>query len=149
MPLLHEPEVSLEDVRFRSLSISSLELDVAIRVKNRNPLGVTVKEVPFKVLCRDCATVRQIATGNTGRVTIPANDSTLITVPVRSDNAILLAALAALAAQGTVQVTIKGTAVVDAVLFHWSVPFEKTMPVTMEQIVKAAGGEKKAGQGEK
>jgi len=143
MPLLHEPEVSLEDVQLGSLSVSSLELKVAIRVKNRNPLGVTVQEVPFKVLCRDCATVRQIATGNTGRVTIPANDSTLITVSVRSDNAILLAALAALAAQGTVQVTIKGAAVIDAVLFHWSVPFEKTLPVTMDQVVKAVANQNK------
>ena len=143
MPLLHEPEVTLEEVQLGSLSVSSLELNVAIRVKNRNPLGVTVKEVPFKVLCRDCTTVRQIATGNTGRVTIPANDSTLLKVPVKSDNVILLAALAALAAQGTVQITIKGTAVIDAVLFHWSVPFEKTLPVTMDQIVKAAGGERK------
>ncbi len=143
MPLVHVPEVTLEDVQLGSLSISSLELDVAIRVKNKNPVGVTLKELPFKVLCRDCATVRQIATGNTGRVTIPANDSTLLKVPVRSDNAVLLAALAALAAQGSVQVTIKGTAVVDAVLFHWSVPFEKTLPVTMDQIVKAAAGEKK------
>ena len=134
MPLLHEPDVSLEDVRLRSLSISSLELDVAIRVKNRNPLGVTVQEVPFKVLCQDGSTSRQIAAGNTGRVTISANDSTLITVPVRSDNAILLAALAALATQGSVQVTIRGTAVIDAVLFGWSVPFEKTVPVTMEQV---------------
>jgi len=142
MPLLHEPEVTLEDVQLRTLSVSSLELDVAIRVENRNPVGVTVEELPFKVLCRDCATCRQIAEGNTGRITIPANDGTLLRIPVRSDNAILLAALAALAAQGSVQVTIRGNAVVDCVLFHWSVPFEKTMPVTMEQIVKAAQGEK-------
>ncbi len=140
MPLLHEPEVSLEDVRLRSLSISSLELDVAIRVKNKNPLGVTVQEVPFKVLCRDSQTTRQIASGNTGRVTIAANDSTLITVPVRSDNVILLAALAALAAQESVQVTIQGTAVIDTVLFHWSVPFEKTLSLTMEQVAGSLAG---------
>ena len=143
MPLLHEPEVTLEDVKLGSLSVSSLELDVAIRVKNKNPVGVTLKELPFKVLCRDCETTRQIASGNTGRVTIPANDSTLLKVPVRSDNAILLSALAALAAQGTVHVTIKGTAVVDAVLFHWSIPFSKDMPVTMDQIVGAVASQNK------
>jgi LEA14-like dessication related protein len=141
MPLLHEPEVSPEDVRLRSLSLSSLELDVAIRVKNRNPVGVTVQEVPFCVLCRDCVAVRQIATGNTGRLTIPANDSTLITVTVRSDNAILLAALAALATQGSVQVTIQGTAVIDAVLFTWSVPFEKTVTVTVKEVAGSLAGE--------
>jgi LEA14-like dessication related protein len=142
MPLLHEPEVSLENVKLRTLSVTHLDLDVAIRVQNRNPFGVTVKELPFKVLCRDCETTRLIATGNTGRITIPANDSTLLVVPVKSDNAVLLAALAALAAQGNVQVTIKGTAVIDCILFHWSIPFSKDLPVTMDQIVKAAGGEK-------
>ena len=143
MPLLHEPEVTLEDVQLGSLSVSSLELKVAIRVQNKNPFGVTVKEVPFKVLCRDCETTRQIASGNTGRVTIPANNSILLKVPVKSDNAILLSALAALASQGAVQVTIKGTAVIDCVLFHWSIPFAKDLPVTMDQIVKAAQGEGK------
>ncbi|MCK9631546.1 MAG: LEA type 2 family protein [Methanoregula sp.] len=142
MPVLHEPEVSLEDVQLRSLSVSSLELDVAIRVQNKNPFGVTVKELPFKVLCRDCDTTRQIATGNTGRISIPAEDSTLLQVPVKSDNAILLAALAALASQGSVMVTIKGTAVVDCILFHWSIPFTKDLPVTMEQITDAVAERK-------
>jgi LEA14-like dessication related protein len=142
MPVLHEPEVSLEDVQLRSLSVSSLELDVAIRVQNKNPFGVTVKELPFKVLGRDCDTTRQIATGNTGRISIPAEDSTLLQVPVKSDNAILLAALAALASQGSVMVTIKGTAVVDCILFHWSIPFTKDLPVTMEQITDAVAERK-------
>jgi LEA14-like dessication related protein len=142
MPLLHEPEVSLEDVQLRSLSVSQLDLSVAIRVRNKNPFGVTVKELPFRVICKDCETVRQIASGNTGRVTIPANDSTLLQVPVKSDNAILLAALAALASQGTVQVTIKGTAVIDCVLFHWSIPFSKDLPVTMDHLVEAVAKQK-------
>jgi len=143
MPILHEPEVSLEDVQLRSLSVSSIELDVAIRVQNKNPFGVTLKELPFRVLCRDCETTRQIATGNTGRVTIPANDSTLLQVPVKSDNAILLAAIAALASQGSVRVTIKGTAVIDCILFHWSIPFTKDLPVTMDHLVDAVAERKK------
>jgi len=143
MPLLHEPEVSLEDVKLGSLTVSSLELDVAIRVQNKNPFGVTLKELPFKVLCRDCETTRLIATGNTGRITIPAHDSTLLNVPVKSDNAILLAALAALASQGNVRITIKGTAVIDCVLFKWSIPFSKDMPLTMDHIVDAVAKQKK------
>ena len=127
-------------MRLRSLSISSLELDVAIRVKNRNPLGVIVQEVPFKVLCQDGSTSRQIAAGNTGRVTISANDGTLITVPVRSENAALIGALAAFVMEGAVLVTIRGTAVIDAILFGWEVPFEKTLPVTMEQVADSLAG---------
>lgn len=138
MPLLHEPEVTLEDVKLQSLSLSSLELDVAIRVQNNNPLGVTLRELPFKVLCRDCETTREVGAGNTGRAMIAAKGSTLLHVPVKSDNTILLGALAALMTQGSVQVTIKGKAVIDCLLFGWSVPFAKTLPVTMEQVTDTA-----------
>ncbi|MFA6332188.1 MAG: LEA type 2 family protein [Methanoregula sp.] len=142
MPVLHEPEVSLEGVSLRNLSISSLELDVAIRVQNPNPLGVTLKDLPFKVLCQDPDRTRQIAFGNTGRVKIPARDSTLLHVPVRSDNAILIGALAAFVSRGSVKVTIKGTAVIDCIFFSWSVPFSKTLPVTMEQVMGSLTGQK-------
>ena len=142
MPLLHEPEVSLEDVRLRSLSISSLELDVAIRVQNPNPLGVTLRDLPFRVLCRDAERSRQIASGKTGQVKIPARDSTLVHVPVSSDNAILIGALAAFVTRGSVKVTITGTAVIDCIFFSWSVPFSKTLPVTMEQVMGSLTGQK-------
>lgn len=143
MPLLHEPVVTLEDVRLRALSISSLELDVAIRVENNNPLGVTLRELPFTVLCQDADQTREIARGNTGKVQIAAKDSTLLHVPVRSENAILIGALAAFVTRGKVQVTIRGTAIIDCVLFGWSVPFTRTIPVTMEQVADAVAGQKK------
>ena len=143
MPVLHEPVVTLEDVRLRTLSISSLELDVAIRVENNNPLGVTLRELPFTVLCQDADRTREIARGNTGKVQIAANNSTLLHVPVRSENAILIGALAAFVTHGKVQVTIRGTAVIDCIMFGWSVPFTKTIPVTMEQVADAVAGQKK------
>ena len=143
MPVLHEPVVTLEDVYLASLSLSSLELDVAIRVQNANPLGVTLRELPFAVLCRAGNQDMQIATGNTGRVKIAARGSTLVHVPVRSENAALIGALAAFVTRGSVQVTIQGTAMIDCLLFGWSVPFTKTMPVTMKQVAGAVAGQKK------
>jgi LEA14-like dessication related protein len=143
MPVLHEPVITLEDVRLRALSISSLALDVAIRVQNPNPLGVTLRELPFTVFCQDADRSREIAHGNTGRVQIAAKDSTLLHVPVKSENAILIGALAAFVTRGKVQVTIKGTATIDCILFGWSVPFTKTVPVTMEQVAGAVAGQNK------
>jgi LEA14-like dessication related protein len=142
MPILHEPVVTLEEVKLRKLSITSLELDVAIRVENRNPLGVTIRELPFSVLCQDAEKSREIASGNTGRVKIAAGGSTLLHVPVKSENAMLVGALATFVASGSVQVTIRGTAIIDAILFNWSVPFSKTIPVTMEQVADSLAGEK-------
>jgi LEA14-like dessication related protein len=143
MPVLHEPVVTLGDVKFRHLSLSSLELDVAIRVQNNNHFGVTLRELPFTVLCRDPDRTRQIAAGNTGRVKIAARGNTVLNIPVRSDNAILIGALAAFMTHGSVQVTIKGTAIIDCLLFGWTVPFSKTLPVTMEQVADSLAGKKK------
>ena len=95
------------------------------------------------MLCRDTERTRQIAAGNTGRVKIAARDSTLLHIPIRSENAILIGALAALVTRGSVQVTIKGTAIIDCLLFGWSVPFSKTLPVTMEQVADSLAGQKK------
>lgn len=134
MPILKDPVVTLENVRLRKVSLSSLELEVTIRVENPNPLGITLREIPFTVLCSSGRTDQQLASGNTGRVRIPANGSTMLQIPVTSQNAALIGALATFITKGGVQVTIRGTATIDAVLFCWSVPFEKTLPVTMEQV---------------
>jgi LEA14-like dessication related protein len=141
MPVLHEPIVSLEEVNLRALSLSSLELDVAIRVQNANPIGVTLRELPFTVMCQAGSQETEIAAGNTGQVKIAARDSTVVHIPVRSQNAALIGALAAFVTRGGVQVTIKGTAIIDCLLFGWSVPFSKTVPVTMGQVADSLSGQ--------
>jgi LEA14-like dessication related protein len=141
MPLLRDPVVTLEEVRLRRISLSSLDLVVAIRVRNPNPLGITLNELPFTVRCSTGKGDTELASGNTGRVVIAASGSTLLTIPVTSRNAALVAALATFVVKGGVQVTIRGTAVIDALLFHWSIPFEKTVPVTLERVAGSLSAE--------
>jgi len=142
MPILQEPSVTLEGVRIRTVSRSSLDLDVTIRVQNPNPIGVTLREIPFLLLIRERDGMQEVANGNTGAISIPARDSKVLAVPVSSRNADLVIAVAAFLATGEIEVTIKGNAVVDAVLTVWSVPFEKQMTVTMEQVAEAVAGRK-------
>jgi len=142
MPILHEPAVTLEDVKIRAASLSSLDLDVAIRLNNPNIVGVNLKEIPFLVLIRHGDYLQEIANGNTGNVSIPARDSTILTVPVTSRNSALLRALAAFVVKGGIEVTIKGNAVVDAVITGWSVPFEKTVTVTAAEVAGSLAGQK-------
>jgi LEA14-like dessication related protein len=134
MRMLNDPVVTLDEVRLTRISLASLDLDVAIRVENPNPLGITLRELRFVVLCSAGQTDRQLASGNTGRVKITGNGSTVLHIPVNSQNAALISALATFITKGGVQVTIRGTATIDVVLFGWSVPFEKTLPVTMGQV---------------
>jgi LEA14-like dessication related protein len=142
MPILKDPAVTLEDVRLRKVSLSSLELDVTIRVENPNFLGITLKELPFTVMCSSGHTDQQLASGNTGRVEITGMGSSVLHIPVTSQNATLISALATFVMKGGVQVTVRGTATIDAVLFCWSVPFEKTLPVTMELVSGSLAGKK-------
>ncbi|MDO9549646.1 MAG: LEA type 2 family protein [Methanoregula sp.] len=140
MPVLHDPVVTLEDVKVRAVSLSSLDLEVMIRVENPNLVGITLRQLPFAVQCSSGSQIKEIATGDTGRVKIPAQGSTVLHIPVTSRNAAILAALATFVTRGSVQVTIQGTATIDALLFGWSIPFSKTLPVTMAQVAGAVAG---------
>jgi len=140
MPVMHDPGVTLEDVRVRKISLSALDLEVMIRVENPNHIGVTLRQLPFTVMCSSGNRDQEIASGNTGRVKIPAQGSTVLRVLVTSRNAAILTALATFITKGNVQVTIKGTATIDALLFGWSIPFTKTLPVTMAQVADAVAG---------
>jgi LEA14-like dessication related protein len=140
MPVLHDPVVTLEDVRVRKISLSSLDLDVMIKVENPNLIGITLRQLPFAVQCSSGSQSEEIATGDTGRVKIPAQGSTVLRIPVKSQNAALIGALATFVTRGRVQVTIQGTATIDCLLFGWSIPFSKTLPVTMAQVADAVAG---------
>ena len=125
MTVLHEPVVSLEDVRVRKISLSSLDLEVTIRVENPNLIGITLQQLPFKVLCSAGNQNQEIATGNTGRVKIPSKGSTVLRIPVTSQNAALIRALATFVTRGGMQVTIQGTAIIDCILSAGQSHFQK------------------------
>lgn len=140
MPILKEPAISLEGVKIRGVTLSSLEFDVAIRVQNPNIVGITLREFPFLVLVRAADCQREIANGNTGNVRVRARDTTVLTIPLTSRNTELIKALAAFVAKGGIEVTIKGNAVVEAVITGWSVPFESTVTMTLDQVAEALNG---------
>ena len=140
MPVLHDPVVTLEDVRVRKITLTSLDLDVMIRVENPNPIGITLRQLPFTVMCSSGNRDQEIAAGNTGRVKIPAQGSTVLRIPTTSQNAALIGALATFVTKGGIQVTIHGKATIDCLLFGWSIPFSKTLPVTIAHVADAIAG---------
>ena len=140
MPVLHDPVVTLEDARVRKITLTSLDLDVMIRVENPNPIGITLQQLPFTVMCSSGNRDQEIAAGNTGRVKIPAQGNTVLRIPTTSQNAALIGALATFVTKGGIQVTIQGKATIDCLLFGWSIPFSKTLPVTMAHVADAIAG---------
>jgi LEA14-like dessication related protein len=142
MHVLRDPVVTLEEVRLTGVSLATLDLDVAIRVVNPNPLGITLRELPFTVLCSSDHRDQVIANGNTGRVKIPSGKTTVLDIPITSQNAALISALATFITRGSIPVTIQGTATIDCILFGWSIPFSKTLPLTVAQVADSLAGKK-------
>jgi hypothetical protein len=44
--------------------------------------------------------------------------------------------------RGGIKVTIQGTAIINCLLFGWSIPCSKTLPLTMAQVADAVAGQK-------
>jgi LEA14-like dessication related protein len=143
MSILVDPVVTLEGVSVRNVTLSYLDLDVTIRVENPNPVGADLSECPFTVMCQKGDTSSQIATGNTGSTKIPGNSSTVLKVPVTSHNKALAGAFATMVLKGGIEVTIEGVAVIKFLIIKKSVPFSRTMPVTMAEIAGIVTGKKK------
>ncbi len=145
MPILSDPVITFEGVSLRKVSLSTLDLEVAIRVENNNPVGVTLMECPFTVLCKKEGNNSQIATGNTGSAEIPARSVTVLNVPVISHNAALAGALISFVTRGSIEVTIEGNAVVKFLMITKTFPIARTVPVTITQVAGIVTGQKKEG----
>jgi len=145
MPILSDPIITLEGVSLRKVSLSTLDLEVAIRVENNNTVGVTLKECPFTVLCKKEGNTRQIASGNTGSAKISPRSVTVLNVPVTSHNAALAGALVSFVTRGSIEVTIEGNAVVKFLMVTKTFPFARTAPVTIAQVAGIVTGQKKDG----
>ncbi|MGA2104071.1 LEA type 2 family protein [Methanoregula sp.] len=143
VPILSDPVVTLEGVSLSNVTLSYLDLDVTIRVENPNPVGADLQECPFTVMYQKGDSSNQIATGNTGNAKIPGNSSTVLKVPVTSHNKALAVAFATMVFTGGIEVTIEGVAVIKFLMIKKSVPFSRTLPVTMAEIAGIVTGKKK------
>ncbi|MEN6610189.1 MAG: LEA type 2 family protein [Methanoregulaceae archaeon] len=125
----------IDEVDVRGISLSRLDLEVRLHVTNPNFFGVIVRDVPFRLeLLRESGEVLEIARGNAGRMKIPRNGSTRVTVPVSTDNSGLLFVLTDLLARNGASVSITGVVTVDCWITGWSFPFTRTMTVTPAMI---------------
>jgi LEA14-like dessication related protein len=136
MAVLNEPTIILEGVNIRALHLKSIDMDITLRIENPNPFGATVRELPFTVFFRDGDQEKEIASGETVTVNIPASNGITITVPVTSHDLALAEGLTTLIKKGYIRLEIRGTAVIDHIV-GWSLPFTKTVDLTEHEIGKA------------
>jgi LEA14-like dessication related protein len=139
MHLLHEPTVTLVSAAIKTVTLSSLEIDVIIRIENPNFFGVTVREAAFSFRCGQGSDGKEIAHGKTSRIRIPAKGSTVVMVPVTSHNLPLIHTLMSLLGSGSIGLAITGTATIDYFLGTWAVPFAKDLTIRTGEVAAAIG----------
>ena len=62
--MLRYPVVTFEDIRLRKITLSSLDPGLNVPLENNSVLpGVTLRGLPFTVLCRSGRTEQQLAFG--------------------------------------------------------------------------------------
>src|SRR5512137_281439 len=103
MQALNEPVVTIKRVKIRALHLSSIDFDVILRIENPNPFGATVRELPFTVFFRDGEQEKEIASGETVTVNIPASNGVTITVPITSHDLALAEGLTTLIKKGFIR----------------------------------------------
>jgi LEA14-like dessication related protein len=123
-------------VKIQALHLSSIDFDVILRIENPNPFGATVRELPFTVFFRSGNREKEIASGETIQMDIPASGSIEITVPLTSHDLALFEGMVSLIKKGNIQLEIKGSAVIDHIV-GWSLPVTEEIEITEHEIAEA------------
>ncbi len=139
MQELKEPVVKLEQVRIQGIHLTSLDFEVTLKILNPNPIDAILREMPFTIFFRDGTHEKEIASGNTGKLEIPADGITEIVVPVTSYDLALIEALATVVETGGIRLEIRGNAVIDHIL-GWTLPISETVDLTGRQVLDALEG---------
>jgi LEA14-like dessication related protein len=139
MPEIKEPVVTLERVKIHAIHLTSVELEVTLKVQNPNPIDAILRELPFTIFFHAGKNTREVASGNTGRVEIPADSGTDIMVPVTSYDLAVIEALAEIVETGGIRLELRGNAVIDHIL-GWTLPVSETIDLTGRQILDALEG---------
>ena len=122
---LSEPNVTVKDITFESISLQTLNLGIQLQVENPNPVGITLSRVAFDVYYETGSGREYLGHGEQENLTFPKYETVVVTIPVEIDNLQAVKALPILIRDGSLPVVVTGTATVDLKITSVKIPFEK------------------------
>ena len=118
------PVIVVRGVKIRSVGLTGGSIEVALHITNKNPFPLPVHRATYSFALVDST---EIGRGESAAAfTLPANDSTVITLPVDVSWQGLRAAARDASADGTVDYRFAGSVTLDTPLGNPNVPFEST-----------------------
>ncbi len=128
---IKEPKASVVSITPSSVGLSSVTLNVKIRIDNPNPFGAHLTKLEFDVYYLKDGKFIYLGHGEKRDVDIKANGVTEIVVPVKIDNLQAVGTLLQLAKKGEVTIKVKGTAYIDLKITSFGIPFEQVEEVRL------------------
>jgi LEA14-like dessication related protein len=130
-PTLREPNVTVKDITFESVSLQTLNLEVQLQVENPNPVGITLSRVAFDVYYETASGREYLGHGEQENLTFPKQQTVVVTIPVEIDNLQALKAIPVLVQDRSLPVVVTGTATVDLKITSVNIPFEKRKVISV------------------
>ncbi len=128
---IKKPEVSVVSVTPSGVSLSSVTLNVKIRVNNPNPFGAHLTKLEFDVYYLNNGKFVYLGHGERKDISIKANGVTEFTVPVKIEDVRAIGTLIQLAKSGKVTIKVKGTAYIDLKITSFGIPFEQVEQINL------------------
>jgi LEA14-like dessication related protein len=122
---IKEPNVSVDAVNLRDISLSNLQLDFLLGIDNPNPLGIAMQGLTYNLAIDG----KQMFDGvSTERVSVPANGNSQVTLPFAIDFEQLLSGFEDLRNKKTVSYDLTGKVDLGLISLPYSKRGEFTLP---------------------
>ena len=117
------PAVDFRGVALKDIALSGATIDIVLSVKNPNPFGIDIRRLAYSLY----ADSTLVGVGQPlERLQIPANDSSLVRLPVAFEFRTLGMVVVQLMTQGEVNYRVKGDVTVGTPVGDFNRPFEAT-----------------------
>lgn len=130
---IKEPEISVDDMQVRAVSLSDMQLDFILGVKNPNPLGISLRGMSYRL---DVEGKSMMRGDSRERLKIGANSSSSVTLPVSLNYKDLSGGFADLLNRDKVRYELRGK--LDFGLFR--LPYKKQGSIDLPSLPKVSVG---------
>lgn len=103
--VVKEPEVSVEEMQIKGVSLSEMQMDFILRVENPNPVGISLSGLSYQL---DVEGKSLIAGDSRERLKVAANDTGRMTLPLNLKYKEVFGGLEAIFRQETLRYALKG-----------------------------------------
>jgi len=130
--LIKDPEISVRNIELTSLSLDSFSLDVTFCVENKNPLGITLKNLSFEISYQQNDAWVHLSHGEKSGVPVKPGRNEII-IPVMVKNSGLINVLLGMVMNGSITLRVDGITSPDLLVLAPKIPFTRvmTIPLTM------------------